>query len=484
MENITNNECELKDYSKVKNVITFGTFDLFHEGHYNLLKRAKMYGERLIVGVSSDELNFKKGKKSMNDLNQRLEIVSKNFHVDEVFIEESLEDKNFYIKKYNADILIMGDDWKNKFDWVSCKVIYLERTINISSTILKTKISCDEINDKLKLLFNDENNFFLPSIGITNIKINMHTNLIQTYAQVIFNILNKYYIDYYVFAGSSIGLLRNGQSIPWVDDYDIIIFEDKICEFEKIISIIELNGFSILKHGPGSYQIFGNKINNKYFQLDIFVSIYDENNIIKNLNCAGLYHFNNIHKNIIYPPKYYNYENILLPFFNDVKKDVFIEYGNIYENCVIYIDHGNDKIELNQHFTLVYNAFNKIKLKCIENTLEKIKEKTCKINILDLNIDYEYLTNNYVLLSLDLLTYINNNNIDNITLSSKLIYFTCDIKFYFPNIKINLIINEFIPNYIIYMNYADNILFKEQEILNSYNNELIYYNKKPNFQIY
>lgn len=121
----------------MKRIITFGTFDLFHIGHLNILKRAKEQGDYLIVGVSSDELNKKKGKISIIPLNDRIDIVKSIKYVDEVFIEDSLELKDQYIKDYNADILVMGDDWKDKFNWVSCDVLYLERTPNISTTLIK-----------------------------------------------------------------------------------------------------------------------------------------------------------------------------------------------------------------------------------------------------------------------------------------------------------------------------------------------------------
>ena len=122
-------------------IITFGTFDLFHIGHLNILKRCKEHGDYLIVGVSSDELNKKKGKTSVIPLNERIEIIKSIKYVDEVFIVEEIELKNEYIKKYNADILIMGDDWENKFDWVNCKVIYLTRTPEISTTQIKLQLS-------------------------------------------------------------------------------------------------------------------------------------------------------------------------------------------------------------------------------------------------------------------------------------------------------------------------------------------------------
>ncbi|HBH7053682.1 TPA: adenylyltransferase/cytidyltransferase family protein [Morganella morganii] len=118
-------------------VITFGTFDVFHVGHINILERAKNYGNSLIVGVSSDNLNFtKKNRYPIYDENSRLKIISSLKCVDSVFLEESLELKLHYIEKYNADILVMGDDWTGKFDWANqyCDVIYLPRTPSISTT--------------------------------------------------------------------------------------------------------------------------------------------------------------------------------------------------------------------------------------------------------------------------------------------------------------------------------------------------------------
>ena len=117
-------------------VITFGTFDLYHIGHVRLLERASKYG-KLIVGISSDYLNKKKKDRlPVYSLEERNEIISSNKHVYETFKEESLEKKAEYIKKYNADVLIMGDDWKGKFDEFNtmCKVIYLSRTKTISTT--------------------------------------------------------------------------------------------------------------------------------------------------------------------------------------------------------------------------------------------------------------------------------------------------------------------------------------------------------------
>jgi len=121
----------------MRRVITFGTFDVFHVGHVNILERAASYGDYLIVGISSDELNFsKKNRYPIYSESSRCKIISSLKCVNEIFIEESLELKADYIKKYNADTLVMGDDWVNRFDWVKdyCEVIYLPRTPSISTT--------------------------------------------------------------------------------------------------------------------------------------------------------------------------------------------------------------------------------------------------------------------------------------------------------------------------------------------------------------
>lgn len=123
--------------SQPKTVLTFGTFDVFHIGHVNILERARELGDHLIVGVSSDELNLqKKGRYPVYRQEHRLRIVNSLHCVNAVFVEESLELKGEYIQKYQADILVMGDDWSGKFDHFKslCEVIYLPRTEEVSTT--------------------------------------------------------------------------------------------------------------------------------------------------------------------------------------------------------------------------------------------------------------------------------------------------------------------------------------------------------------
>ena len=128
---------------KEKIVLTYGTFDMFHIGHLNLLNRLKSLGDKLIVAVSTDEFNSIKGKKTLIPFEQRALIVQNIKCVDMVISEENWEQKIDDIKKYNIDIFAIGDDWQGKFDFLKnhCEVIYLPRTQNISTTELKKELN-------------------------------------------------------------------------------------------------------------------------------------------------------------------------------------------------------------------------------------------------------------------------------------------------------------------------------------------------------
>lgn len=123
----------------MKRVITYGTFDVLHYGHINLLKRAKNLGDYLIVGLSTDEFNMLKNKKSYYSYEQRKSILEACRYVDLVIPENNWEQKIDDVKKYQADIFVMGDDWEGKFDFLKsyCEVLYLSRTKNVSSTMTK-----------------------------------------------------------------------------------------------------------------------------------------------------------------------------------------------------------------------------------------------------------------------------------------------------------------------------------------------------------
>ncbi|MDQ0298919.1 glycerol-3-phosphate cytidylyltransferase [Salibacterium salarium] len=126
----------------MKKVITYGTFDLLHWGHINLLKRAKELGDYLIVAISTDEFNEIKNKKAYYPYEQRKMILEAVRYVDEVIPENEWEQKAKDIVNYKVDLLVMGDDWKGKFDSLAqyCEIVYLPRTANISTTKIKNEL--------------------------------------------------------------------------------------------------------------------------------------------------------------------------------------------------------------------------------------------------------------------------------------------------------------------------------------------------------
>lgn len=123
----------------MKKVITYGTFDLFHVGHLNILRRAKALGDYLVVAVSSDKFNEIKGKKAYHSIEDRVAILEAIEFVDKVIVEENWDQKVNDIQENDIDIFVMGDDWTGKFDHLSdyCEVVYLPRTEGISTTKIK-----------------------------------------------------------------------------------------------------------------------------------------------------------------------------------------------------------------------------------------------------------------------------------------------------------------------------------------------------------
>ena len=126
----------------MKTVITYGTFDILHIGHINILKRAKELGDKLIVGLSSDEFNSQKHKSSLLNYKNRKVVLESIRYVDMVIPETNWEQKILDVQKYNIDIFVIGDDWQGKFDFLKdyCEVIYLSRTDGISTTQIKDEL--------------------------------------------------------------------------------------------------------------------------------------------------------------------------------------------------------------------------------------------------------------------------------------------------------------------------------------------------------
>ncbi|MEA2042573.1 MAG: glycerol-3-phosphate cytidylyltransferase [Bacteroidota bacterium] len=123
----------------MKTVLTYGTFDLLHFGHVEILRRARKLGHRLIVGLSTDDFNSIKGKTCKFSYEKRKEMLEALDYVDKVIPEENWEQKVNDVKSLGIDLFVMGDDWEGKFDFLKghCDVIYLPRTKGISTSKLK-----------------------------------------------------------------------------------------------------------------------------------------------------------------------------------------------------------------------------------------------------------------------------------------------------------------------------------------------------------
>lgn len=126
----------------MKKVITYGTFDLLHTGHINILRRAKALGDYLIVAVSTDEFNMLKHKEAYHSFEERKQILEAIRYVDEVIGEDTWGQKTGDVQKYNIDTFVMGSDWEGEFDFLKehCKVVYLPRTSGISTTKIKDEL--------------------------------------------------------------------------------------------------------------------------------------------------------------------------------------------------------------------------------------------------------------------------------------------------------------------------------------------------------
>lgn len=131
----------------MKKVITYGTFDLLHYGHINILKRAKEQGDYLIVALSTNEFNETKGKKCYFSYEERKKLVESIRYVDLVIPEKNWEQKINDVKEFKVDVFVMGDDWKGNFDFLNdyCEVVYLSRTPEISTTKIKQELGLGQV---------------------------------------------------------------------------------------------------------------------------------------------------------------------------------------------------------------------------------------------------------------------------------------------------------------------------------------------------
>jgi len=349
------------------------------------------------------------------------------------------------------------------------------------------------IIELLKLFdLNLSNKYYLASLGF-NTSVPVYREFNHLYAKIFFTILDSLNLDYYVFAGTSVGYVRNKENIPWVDDYDIIIFKDEIEKFENtILPKLQYYGFNFVKASNNNnvgwhcLSIFGQKC----FQCDIFYTKII-NGIIKNTGeCWGLYNSKNIPVDLVKPKQYLTIDNDLkLPFFNNVEKDVLFEYGDVFNTCVIQVNHIGACI-INKNFNEIYEDFNLIKQTIINNTI-KLFNKLEYINNLTLE-NYEKFfcskniqTNNAFETTLAFLKYINANKIKNLyIMDAKFLLYCVDLKFYFKDINIYFYaLNAFDNKHIILLNYVDKIFCSKQEYIKHIEDAHLLFLNKPKIEL-
>jgi glycerol-3-phosphate cytidylyltransferase len=358
-----------------------------------------------------------------------------------------------------------------------------------------------EIENLIKPFLNTK--IYLETYGF-NLDICLYRNITHLHAQIFFNILNGTSLDYYVFAGTSIGYIRNKENIPWVDDYDIMIFEDNIEYFKnKILPILSIYGFTLKNFNNAGFQIFS-AYGSKIFQCDVFYTritnsrykkilfykqmkklkkprFFLKNSFIENFNGWGLYDSKYITIDIVKPKKYLTIDgDLTIPFFNKIEEDLNIEYGDVTNICKIHINHKN-KLTINAHYTEVYQVFNKLKNNIIDNMKKKF-DNHAYISNLTLTDYKDNLYTNLYDKHIQLLKYIKKKNLKVLSLiDEKYLIYCPDIKFYFPHIIINFYMTKLLQDKnLILLNYVDSIFCSTQKLidnLNNYTSLFYYYNK-------
>lgn len=365
---------------------------------------------------------------------------------------------------------------------------------------------------------NDKNNiitYYLPTVGLTNLKFTEPNEVKFDQATIFFKILDTFKISYALFAGSSIGLLRNKKTLPFLDDYDIIIFNKDVKLFSNAMHILKKHGFKIIQNvntktkqktngGCSVYssvcqKYYNNKneifnhdnessesaIKKSYFLCDVFFSHFDDNGFLRNNASWGLYHGKNLHMKQVIPFQRHMYDGLSLPFFKNVEYEVYKCYGNI-EECVIS-PHGLDVSIYYRSWKTAYAEFERIKQNAIDNTMKfifcnKSSEEECEEQI---NNVMNVLDSTFSKNSLDVLRNIYENKIKKIYSFSMdfIIQHAASIKYYFPTVQIEYFSYSRDNDVVMYLNYIDVLYVYNDVIYNFYNNQEIIYLKKPRIDI-
>lgn len=259
---------------------------------------------------------------------------------------------------------------------------------------------------------NDANAYYLPTVGVTNLKLCEPNEVIADQATIFFRILDAFKIPYALFAGSSIGLLRSGKTLPFVDDYDIIIFNKHVPLLSNAAPVLKKHGFKMIQSvhphtkqkTNGGCTVYssviqrfyknvndnGNDVNHSrdnncaeegdeeveggvkksHFQCDIFFSYFDGGGFLRNNASWGLYHGKNIHVKEVLPFQRRAFDGLSLPFFKNVASEVFKCYGDI-ERCIVE-SHNLNVRAIYRSWKTAHAEFERVKQCAKDNTVKAI----------------------------------------------------------------------------------------------------------------
>lgn len=386
---------------------------------------------------------------------------------------------------------------------------------------------------------NDANAYYLPTVGVTNLKLCEPNEVIADQATIFFRILDAFKIPYALFAGSSIGLLRSGKTLPFVDDYDIIIFNKHVPLLSNAAPVLKKHGFKMVQSvhpqtkqktngGCTVYstviQRFYNDVNvsvnnnvntndinddraeegenewectvkKSHFQCDIFFSYFDGGGFLRNNASWGIYHGKNIHMKDVVPFQRRAFDGLSLPFFKNVASEVDKCYGDI-ERCIVE-SHNLNVRAIYRSWKTAHAEFERVKQCAKDNTAKAIfqnqnhrddhdDERECEGGVAGFGKNaLNILDNAFSKNSLDVLRDVHKNKTKTIYSFSMdfIIRHAACIKYYFPTVQIEYFSYSRDNQVVMFLNYVDVIHVYNAAILDFYNDPHITYLKKPRIDI-
>ena len=386
---------------------------------------------------------------------------------------------------------------------------------------------------------NDANAYYLPTVGVTNLKLCEPNEVIADQATIFFRILDAFKIPYALFAGSSIGLLRSGKTLPFVDDYDIIIFNKHVPMLSNAAPVLKKHGFKMVQSvhpqtkqktngGCTVYstviQRFYNDVNvsvnnnvntndinddraeegenerecsvkKSHFQCDIFFSYFDGGGFLRNNASWGIYHGKNVHMKDVVPFQRRAFDGLYLPFFRNVASEVDKCYGDI-ERCIVE-SHNLNVRAIYRSWKTAHAEFERVKQCAKDNTAKAIfqnqnhrddhdDERECEGGVAGFGKNaLNILDNAFSKNSLDVLRDVHKNKTKTIYCFSMdfIIRHAACIKYYFPTVQIEYFSYSRDNQVVMFLNYVDVIHVYNAAILDFYNDPHITYLKKPRIDI-